>query len=425
MNALQSKTVIIVGGGVSGLAAARFLAHRGVTPMLLEAKERMGGRIHTLLHGGLPIELGAEFIHGRSQSLLQAIADARLTADKVRDHQQQWSGGKFQTTELWGEIAEVMGRIDGNAPDESFADFMGHSNFPDSVRKLAMGFVQGFDAADPKRISVQALLKAENSANQMEGSWQGRVREGYGALIDYLAAEDVRQGGTIVKNCLVDRIDWKKGSVQVRAVTNGEAATHMAAAAIVTVSLGVLKAGQIRFEPDLPKKREAIDQLEFGNVIKCVMVFRRRWWQPSVDGFILAPDEQFPTWWDDPRGPVLTAWVGGPRADVLRQESSEQLKAICIDILARIFSEQPELIRQQLAEFHYHDWAEDPHILGAYSYIPVNGLDLPKLLAAPVEGTLFFAGEATVTDAQMGTVFGALESGERAAKEVLEAIATV
>jgi len=117
--------------------------------------------------------------------------------------------------------------------------------------------------------------------------------------------------------------------------------------------------------------------------------------------------------------------VGGPRADVLRQESSEQLKAICIDILARIFSEQPELIRQQLAEFHYHDWAEDPHILGAYSYIPVNGLDLPKLLAAPVEGTLFFAGEATVTDAQMGTVFGALESGERAAKEVLEAIATV
>src|SRR5438105_3662342 len=111
-----------------------------------------------------------------------------------------------------------------------------------------------------------------------------------------------------------------------------------------------------------------------------------------------------PTWWSDPRGPVLTGWAGGPPADALSSCSRSQLEALCLKILGRIFSERPSSLRAQLVKLHTHNWARDPHVLGAYSYIPVNGLDLPKLLAAPMEDTLFFAGEATVSDAQCGTV---------------------
>jgi monoamine oxidase len=113
----------------------------------------------------------------------------------------------------------------------------------------------------------------------------------------------------------------------------------------------------------------------------------------------------------------LTGWAGGPKADALSTQSPAQLEKLALTILQRIFGAAS--LRKQLLSSHSYNWANDPHIRGAYSYIPVNGLDLPKTLAAPVEGTLFFAGEATVADAQTGTVFGALESGLRAAREIL------
>ncbi len=92
-----------------------------------------------------------------------------------------------------------------------------------------------------------------------------------------------------------------------------------------------------------------------------------------------------------------------------------------LEILSQILAGNPTAanLRRHLVTSHYHNWANDPYVRGAYSYIPVNGLDFPKILAAPVDGTLFFAGEATVTDGQTGTVFGALETGLRAAHELL------
>jgi len=98
------------------------------------------------------------------------------------------------------------------------------------------------------------------------------------------------------------------------------------------------------------------------------------------------------------------------------------LETLCLEILARLFSERVSTLRRQLVRLHFHRWENDPHIRGAYSYIPVGGLNLPKTLAAPVAKTLFFAGEATALDAQMGTVFGALESGRRAASEMREVL---
>jgi monoamine oxidase len=127
-----------------------------------------------------------------------------------------------------------------------------------------------------------------------------------------------------------------------------------------------------------------------------------------------------PTWWSDARGPVLTGWAGGPKADALAGYSEHKLRSLAFGILGKIFNQSANKLAAQTESAHTHNWARDPRALGAYSYLPVNGLDLPKLLAEPIEGTLFFAGEATATDGQMGTVFGALESGMRTARQIVE-----
>jgi len=190
-----------------------------------------------------------------------------------------------------------------------------------------------------------------------------------------------------------------------------------AEAALITLPLGIWKAREVLFEPALPEKQEAADQLQFGNVTKVTLVFREQWWKKF--GFIHAFEEPIPTWWTDPRGPVLTGWAGGPKADALVMHSPAQLEMLALKILSKIF--RKKALQRKLVACHTYNWANDPQIRGAYSYIPVNGLDLPKALGAPIASTLFFAGEATVRDAQMGTVFGALESGLRAAREILGA----
>ena len=416
---LKDGPIVIVGGGVAGLGAARRLVQRGVKVILLEAKDRLGGRIHTIHEHGIPIELGAEFIHGRSPPLLRAISDAGLHASKVSGQHLQWAKGKFKTAKIWEQIAAIIGKIDPHGPDVPFSEFLSKAKLSPAARRLALGFVEGFDAAEPSRISAHSLLRAEYSAEHMDGSWQGRVNEGYSALVNFLAAEVVQKGGSIVKECLAREIIWKKGAVEIHATTRRRREIYKGRAVVLTLPLGVWKRGNVRFSPALPEKTAVIKALEFGNVVRCVLVFRKKWWPKSKRGFIHAFEEPIPTWWDDARGPVLTAWLGGPKADDLQTYSPEHLRAICITTLAKIFSRRPAFIRSQLTGFHYHNWTHDPHIRGGYSYIPAGGMELPKQLATPVANTLFFAGEATVSDAQMGTVFGALESGQRAAREVL------
>jgi monoamine oxidase len=415
----MSKSVIIIGGGIAGLSAANELLRNDCIVTVLEAKKRFGGRIHTIREGRLPIELGAEFIHGKSKSLFNAIRAAGLTTHEVPDSNQLFEKGKLKPIEIWETVGEIMNRIKPRGADMSFREFIDRQKCDERTRKMVTAFVEGFDAARTERISAHALLKAERSADQMEGESQARVNEGYSALVEYFEKEIRSRGGTLVKNALARRVRWKNGAVETVVHRAGAEEMFPSEAALITLPLGVWKTREVLFEPALPKKQAAADALQFGNVVKITLVFRKQWWPQSNFGFIQAPDEAIPTWWSDPRGFVLTGWAGGPKADVLPAQSPARLEALALGILQKIF--RKKLLRRQLISSHSYSWSDDPHVRGAYSYIPVKGLDLPKALAAPVKGTLFFAGEATVKDAQMGTVFGALESGLRAAKEILRA----
>jgi monoamine oxidase len=415
----MGKSVVIIGGGIAGLSAANELLRNDCTVTLLEAKERFGGRIHTIQQGNLPIELGAEFIHGKSKPLLKAIRAAGLSMHEVPTANRIFEKGKLKPVNIWGKVGEVMNQINPRTPDCSFQEFIAKQKLNDRTRRLMTMFVEGFDAAHTERIGVHGLLKGERSAEKMEGDWQGRVNEGYSALIAFFENEIRARGGTLVKEALARRIRWKRGSVDITVHRGGGEEMFPAETALLTLPLGVWKAREVVFEPGLVEKQDAADQMQFGNVTKITLVFRKQWWPKANFGFIHAPDEPIPTWWSDPRGPVLTGWTGGPKADALSTHSSVQLETVALGILRKIFG-TPSLRRQLVCSYAYN-WANDGHIRGAYSYIPVNGLDLPNVLGAPIEGTLFFAGEATATDAQMGTVFGALESGLRAAREILKA----
>ena len=434
----QNKSAIVIGGGIAGLAAARELVRAGVAVTLLEAKERCGGRIHTLRQNDIPVELGAEFVHGLPPELLKVLQEARLSMIEVADQNWLFDNGKLTEVDIWEEVDEALKQVDPNAPDCSCEEFLAGLDEP--ARTYVRNFVQGFDAADPKRISIQALRAAERAASEMNGSQSQWLASGYGALVDFLERDIVERGVVIHKYMNVRSIVWKEGNVEVTAdqTVSGQPPAALpefltvpppvdppvggrrefaANAAVIAVPLAILQRDEIRFQPPLPQKLAVARKLQVGNVIKITFVFA----EPFLDnfGFVHAFEEAIPTWWSDPQGCSLVGWAGGPKADALIKLFPAQIEAIGLEILGRVFADRADKLRKNFVASHYWNWADDPNIRGAYSYIPVGGLYLPRQLAEPVGDTLFFAGEATVADAQTGTVFGALDSGLRAAREVL------
>ncbi|MBA4147686.1 MAG: FAD-dependent oxidoreductase [Verrucomicrobia bacterium] len=414
------KEVIIIGGGMAGLSAAAEL--RGCRVTLVEAKNRFGGRIHTLYKDGNVIELGAEFVHGQNKALLSVIHNAGLALADASERNQMLVAGRLQPIALWDKFGELAARIETQKPDKSFLSFIDETALDEGGRKMMLTFVAGFDAADPARISAHSLRRAEYASEQMNGQKEARLQTGYASLAEFMESKARHSGATLLKNVVVHAVRWRRGRVQVEASCDRLTETFLADAAIVTLPLGVLKARAVTFEPALPDKEEAVAGLEFGNAIKLTLVFRRPWWPDPDFGFIHTLDESLQTWWSDSRGPILTGWAGGPKADALLNHSPAELEVLAVEALSRLFSISLQKIRTELISSHTHNWAHDPHIRGAYSYIPVGGLFYPKQLGAPVKETLFFAGEATARDGQMGTVFAALESGQRVARELMNAI---
>lgn len=416
---MAKDSFVIVGGGISGLAAGCELARHGHQVVLLEAQPRLGGRIHTVRHNGVPIELGAEFVHGRSKVLCAAIEAAGLSVLDAPARNQFYDAGQLRDVELWDKVGEVLNSVSPRRPDLPMRQFIEESSLDELTQRLALGFVEGFNAADASRISAHALLRAEYASEMMDGEAQFRIAAGYGALVDWLANSIRQAGREIITDAVVRMVRWKYAYVEALYSRNGIDESAAAERAIITLPLGVLKARTVRFDPPLAHKLQAIDDLQYGNAVRITLAFREPWWRGKHPEFVHAFDETLHTWWTDSRGHVLTGWAGGPKADSLVRASSRDLEDLAIDTISRILDKKPTSVCSLLERSYSHNWAADPWAQGAYSYIPVNGMDLPKMLAEPAAQTLFFAGEATVYDAQLGTVFGAYESGLRAAREAL------
>ncbi len=251
----MKKSVIILGGGIAGLAAARKLAQRKISVTVLEAQNRFGGRIHTIHDGRPPIELGAEFIHGESKPLLGAVREAGLATQAVAGKNRLFQDGQFKAADIWDRAAEIFNRVNPREADVSFDEFLARQDDIDtSVKKSVRNFVEGFNAAHANRISAQALLRAEQSAEQMNGSKQYRIDAGYSELVDFFEQEIKKLGGTLIKNARAKKVIWKPGSVEVSVDGGSGLEIFSADAAVITLPLGILKTEEVEFPPPLPEK---------------------------------------------------------------------------------------------------------------------------------------------------------------------------
>jgi monoamine oxidase len=201
--------------------------------------------------------------------------------------------------------------------------------------------------------------------------------------------------------------------------------TFAAPQLIVTVPLGVLKAGAIEFSPKLAEKEDAMSRLEMGDAERVSLCLASDAWVAhdhfSPEGFLFTGEPPLPVWWVSrpPPFPVVTGWAGGRNARALRELDDAARVDAAVAALAAALSVDAGRLREDLRGGFSHNWLADPFARGAYSYAGVGGSEAGTQLAVPIDGTLFFAGEATESDGQNGTVHGAIASGRRAAKRVL------
>lgn len=434
----MSHDVVVLGAGAAGLAAAAELGRAGQPVLVLEARDRIGGRVWTHHEPGLavPVELGAEFIHGRPAVTFALMRDAGIetvVAPMVRLALQRGELGP-RNDDVFASIEHVLRRHAAvlAVRDVSFATFLTRvrHELSDEARAFARMRVKGYDAADPARVSARSIA-AEWTA---EGNESGHFRPGggYGPLLEALAG---MSGGNVrVRLQTIARsVRWERGVVEIEGTHRGKSFRLRARRAVITLPLGVLQQhanarGAVRFTPALGAKAQALALLASGPVLKAVLRFRTAFWEELDDGayrkvsFFHTPHAAFPTFWTalPARTPLITAWAGGPKAARLTGAANSHLIGCAVRSLASVFGGRVN-VESELRASWLHDWQQDPFARGAYSHALVGGNDARRALAAPLEDTLFFAGEAMDSSGEHGTVAGALQSGARAAREVLEA----
>ena len=428
---------------MAGLAAARRLAETGASTVVLEARDRIGGRIHTIRDSRtpLPIELGAEFVHGSAPELVEIARENKLVICDIRGERWHSERGKLKPIDdddFWSQLGRVMNRLDPKrTPDRSFQDFLDSKPGGASLarqRTLAREFVQGFHAADITRVSERAL--ADGGAPEDEEEMrQGRILDGYDNVPAALVAS-VRP--SVRLSSVVCEIAWEPGAVEVRYTRAGDGTfTVSARAAVITVPLGVLHdttaPSSIAFTPEVDDIRRAASRLAMGTVGRIVLLFGEPFWESKAMkrrtggrslaqlSFIHSSDHDVPIFWTaaPARSATLVGWAGGTTAARLVGRGAAEVEARAIAAIGRLFGMRRQHVESLIEACWYHDWLADPFTRGAYSYALVGGSAAAKQLAKPVANTLFFAGEAASVEGRTGTVHGAIGTGYRAAAAVL------
>jgi monoamine oxidase len=426
--------VIVIGAGVAGLAAAGELARSGRRVLVLEARDRIGGRILSASPPGWPgpIELGAEFVHGTNpafQSLLRFLGKKPRPLESC-----MWwyeHGQLAPVTDFWDQIAALTAKIPRRDLGWSFATFLrrrgGRLSAPD--RRRALRYVASFNAGPANRISAHALRADHGGADNADGKLPGR----YAAVPEALRRRWPADRVELKLRRIVTEIRWRRGHAEVltRSLRGRTSMVDAAAAVIVTLPLGVLQAKVVRFRPALKRKQALLARLGWGDAARIVLRFRANFWRDKKVpaalrsragrsfGFLNIPEAEVRVWWAlHPPEPVLVGWSGGPDAQSLLRKTPAQLFGAACRSLALAFGLTEKELRARVVDWRFHNWRTDPFARGAYSFTTAGLESGPAQLAEPVAGTIYFAGEAT--SEVLGTVHGALESGVQAARALIK-----
>jgi monoamine oxidase len=406
----DSFDIVIIGAGAAGLAAAQRLASEPLAVALLEARDRVGGRAHTIEAGGLPLDAGCEWLHSADRNPLVPLIEAHgFAVERSTAHWQRRTdrlGISPADAEAFGQAwSDLDARLEAAAAtgvDAPAADFLEPGGRWNGLLNAGSGYYNG---AAWDEVSVLDYAAYQDSGR----NW--RVREGYGAAIAALGGPVAARLG-----CAVAEIDHSGGAIRIVTAKG----TLTARAVIVTAPSNVLASEAIRFSPSLPDKVAAAAGLPLGDANKAWLAVSEPQRLPA-EGHCFGRTDTAATagYFLRPFGrPCVEAYFGGALARDLEGEGPGALTAFAIDELAGVLGSD---MRRLLSPLIETTWSGDPFSLGAYSHALPGHAGDRAVLAAPVDGRIFFAGEAT-HPSYFSTAHGAWESGGRAAGEAIAAL---
>jgi len=419
-NTRDRADALVIGAGMAGVTAARELARAGLSVIVVEAGDRIGGRLRTIRDfSGQPVEAGAEFIHGNDAATWTETRAAGLTTRPCRlvrdtmlsfEGRARWLPLSLLHPGTWS-AASILRSIDRfQPPDCSAREFLDRRGDNGRARLLA-GLT--LTAHLPGSIDEIGMLGLKSDGvHRLETGLNHRVVEGYDRLPRFVAGDlDVRF------DFAVETIRWRPDGVAVQSTLGLEVCAQTA---VCSLPAGVLHPGSIRFEPELPEsKLSALRHLQTGPVLKILLRFTDRFW-PRRLAILACASGPLTLYWpiagnsarDDP---VLIAYATGPRAAALAEVSEAEATAIAVQDLDRLFPSVD--VGPNLTSCRRIDWAADPLARGGYSFVRVGGTGAREMLAAADTGALLWAGAATESSPIAETVEAAYLSGLRAASE--------
>lgn len=430
----EVSKVIVIGAGVAGLATARALSRAGIEVVVLEARDRIGGRTHTVELDGAPVDLGASWVHdGRSSPLLPVfdrmkapLLPAKVTTLFTDGAIYNRLAGRYPDAELAARILAALDRFEAGA--EQLARSAAGSGISleqaldvllpaeDLIVRNTIGrFLSVFDGASAHDVGFTTLVDfyVDVGAEDDDKFPAGGYRTLYHALAQDL---DVRLSSP------VQVISDTPRGVTVRTADRTYDASHV----VVTVPVGVLKANAIAFDPPLPAaKRDGIATVGYGVFEKVALAYDQQWWQPSPSGAIIVADTNPRQWlslldlshWHEQ--PVLLATTSGDHArDIMALPESDRAVTVAALVTGLAGPGTPPPTRVAAS-----GWLIDPYSRGCYSRVARGVTDVQtataiEALAAP-HSRILFAGEATSME-RMALVDGAWQTGIREAKRLLQ-----
>lgn len=419
--------VVVIGAGMAGITAARELAGAHLSVVVVEARNRIGGRIWTLRDFcNNPVEAGAEFVHGGEAATWPEIRRAglhvRASPPILRSAfnlggATRWLPWILVHPGAWPCAGMRRGIARTGPPDLSVREYIEKRGYRGRARILTeMTFLQHLPGSGD---DVGVLGMADDGVLDLQTRRNYRIVEGYDSLPRALA-----DGLDIRLDCPVDTVFWDSKAVRVR-LRNGRELE--ARAAISTLPVGVLRSGAVRFVPPLPQSKQwALAQMEMGPVLKLLLRFQERFWPGWIEKLECGPGP-INLYWPvfrgaDGRPPVLMAYCIGPRAAKLSMVSEEEATEIAIADLQRLFPKADP--RRALVACQRIDWTRDPFARGGYTFLRRGGRGARACLRAADTGALVWAGAATEWQPIAEIVEAAYRSGLRAAAEVRAALDT-
>ena len=416
--------VIIIGAGAAGLAAGRKLHDAGKKILIIEARDRIGGRIHTSYDfvDGMPVELGAEFIHGEHAATHELVKQAGLHTIPVdRYGKLRWAQYSRPAVSLAELPTDLRATITGlfmhyralpdhsPLPDVSLAQYLRERGWNEEALKIADILLAQTCCATLETLSCADLIREMRADHA--GKQEFRIREGYGELLKWYSLDLPIQLNTAVRDVI-----W--GDQGVTIVTTRE--DYRAKRCIMTVPVSILARGSIRFNPPLSTEKQAsIAAFRTEAATKLIYRFHEPVW--DADLTFMCHTGLAARWWTPAYGrdgaAIIACFATAEKAQILDEQEENRALTWGLTELNWLLGTGERDLRKSAIDSRRVSWAFDAYARGGYAHLPPGEAAARPALARPEQDILFFAGEATAFDTNPQTVHGALESGWRAAQE--------